>query len=114
MTHDHDAHQMFLFDRQAAIKEAMRCHPGVSYPLERIVPEQGIVIAGVHFQAGTIIGMSAPVIHCNPDIFGHDADAFNPDRWLLSNAETIARMDRHLMTVSTLHQNMLALCLSSG
>lgn len=78
----------------------MRCHPGVSYPLERVVPEQGIVIAGVHLQAGTIVGMSAPVMHCNRDVFGHDADAFNPDRWLLSDAETIKRMDRHLMTVS--------------
>ena len=81
------------------MKEAMRCHPGVSYPLERVVPAGGITICGVHVAEGTVLGVSAPVIHSDTSIFGEDALEFNPERWLSSDEEHIKRMERHLMTV---------------
>jgi hypothetical protein len=40
------------------------------------------------------------VIHKNKEIFGHDADKFNPDRWMV-NPEQWRAMDKYVMTVST-------------
>lgn len=82
------------------MKEAMRCHPGVSYPLERLVPAGGEVICGQYMKEGTIVGINAAVIHRNTDIFGEDALQFNPERWLGPDEERIKNMDRNLMTVS--------------
>lgn len=86
------------------MKEAMRCHPGVSYPLERVVPEGGINLCGTHLEAGTIVGVNPAVLHHDKSIFGDDAAIFRPERWIESDVEKIKLMDRHLMTVSiTLH-----------
>lgn len=82
------------------MKEAMRCHPGVSYPLERVVPEGGTVICGKHLAAGTIVGVNPAVLHHDKSIFGDDAATFRPERWIESDEEKIKLMDRHLMTVS--------------
>ncbi|KAK1484646.1 hypothetical protein CTAM01_12890 [Colletotrichum tamarilloi] len=83
---------------QACIKESMRMHPGVSYPLERIVPKTGAEISGFHLPAGTIVGMNAAVIHRNRSIFGDDADTFRPERWLSDDTEAVKTMDRHNMS----------------
>ncbi|KAI8711253.1 hypothetical protein NCS52_01501200 [Fusarium sp. LHS14.1] len=80
---------------QACIKEAMRMHPAVSYPLERVVPPEGVRLCGEYLPGGTIVGVNAAVIHRNRDIFGQDADTFRPERWLHGNEERIKLMDRH-------------------
>lgn len=36
----------------ATVKEALRIHPAVSYPLPRIVPPGGVHLAGRYFEAG--------------------------------------------------------------
>lgn len=74
-------------------------HPGVSYPLERIVPGAGVEISGFHLPAGTIVGMNAAVIHRDRSIFGDDADTFRPERWLSDDVEAVKTMDRHNMSV---------------
>lgn len=76
-------------------KEGMRLHPSVGLSLPRYVPEGGKVIAGRFFPAGTKIGVSAPVVHLNKSIFGPDAAAFNPERWL-HDSESAAIMDRYM------------------
>lgn len=81
------------------MKEAMRMHPGVAFPLERLVPENGAMLLGHHLPARTNVSMSAPVIHYDKDIFGPDAHEFRPERWLESDAERIKIMDRGLLTV---------------
>jgi len=81
------------------MKEAMRCNPGVSFPLERTVPPGGAEICGVRFGPGTIVGINPAVIHHDKSVFGEDAAEFNPERWLTSDDERIKYMDRHLMTV---------------
>ncbi|KAL3442486.1 cytochrome P450 [Aspergillus insuetus] len=83
---------------QAVMKEAMRCHPGVSYPLERIVPPEGATLCGVHLPAGTIVGVNAAVIHGDKSIFGDDAAEFRPERWTEGSEERVKIMERHLMT----------------
>uniref|UniRef100_A0A0D2Y3I0 Pisatin demethylase n=1 Tax=Fusarium oxysporum (strain Fo5176) TaxID=660025 RepID=A0A0D2Y3I0_FUSOF len=80
---------------QACIKEALRMHPAVSYPLERVVPPGGARLCGEYLPGGTIVGVNAAVIHRERDIFGQDADTFQPERWLHSSEERIKLMDRH-------------------
>lgn len=81
------------------MKEAMRCHPVVSLPLERVVPEGGAVLCGTHLDAGTIVGINPVVLHHDRAIFGEDAAEFRPERWIESDEKNIKNMDRHLMTV---------------
>lgn len=75
-------------------------HPAVSYPLERVVPPEGVRLCGEYLSGGTIVGVNAAVIHRNRDIFGQDADTFRPERWLHGNEERIKLMDRHNLAVS--------------
>ncbi|GKT70702.1 P450 monooxygenase [Colletotrichum tofieldiae] len=82
---------------QLCLKEAMRMHPGVSYPLERVVPAGGSRLGGQFLPEGTIVGANAAVLHRNRHIFGEDADEFRPERWL-GDEEKVKIMDRHLLT----------------
>jgi cytochrome P450 len=81
------------------MKEAMRLHPGVGFPLERKVPEGGATICGVSLPGDTIISMSAPVVHVDISIFGKDAAQFRPERWLDGDEEQLKVMERSLLTV---------------
>ena len=85
------------------MKEAMRVHPGVGFPLERYVPSEGATILGKDLPGGTIVSMSAPVVHQDTTIYGSDASEFRPERWLDSDPEQIKLMDRSLLTVRTLY-----------
>lgn len=76
-----EAQDMLYLD--ACVKEAFRLHPAPGLPLERIVPPQGVEIAGKFIKGGTIVGCSAWVIHRNKEIFGEDVEAFRPERWLV-------------------------------
>ncbi|KAB8293771.1 hypothetical protein EYC80_009256 [Monilinia laxa] len=68
----------------ACIKEAFRLHPAGGLPLERVVPEQGMEIAGEWVKGGTIVGCSAWVLHHRKEVFGDDVEVFRPERWLVS------------------------------
>lgn len=81
---------------QAAIKEAQRLHPVLGMSLSRTVPVEGLDAHGFHFPAGTTVGCNPVSLHRNPDIFGDDAESFNPDRWL--EAEDVRTMDRYNLT----------------
>jgi cytochrome P450 len=77
-------------------------HPGVSYPLERIVPRGGATLCGHNLPAGTTLGVNPAVIHRDKSIFGDDADEFCPERWdPRMSTRDIQNMDRHLLMVST-------------
>ncbi|KAK0641271.1 cytochrome P450-like protein [Cercophora newfieldiana] len=71
----------------ACVKEAFRLHPAPGLPMERIVPEGGLEIAGHKVPGGTIVGCSAWVVHMNKEIFGEDEEAFRPERWLVGKGE---------------------------
>lgn len=75
----------------ACLKEAMRLHPAVAMPLQRVVPQSnsnedgsiGKVIAGKYYlPPGTKVGMSAWTLHMDKEAFGDDAEIFKPERWL--------------------------------
>jgi cytochrome P450 len=82
------------------MKEAMRLHPGVGFPLERYVPPPGAEICGHRLPAGTNVSISAPVIHHIKDIYGEDADDFRPERWLEASPDALKAMDRYFLSVS--------------
>ncbi|KGO45880.1 Cytochrome P450 [Penicillium expansum] len=77
----------------ACIKEAFRMHPAAGLPLERVVPASGVQISGHFIRGGTIVGCSPWVIHRREDIFGPDADIYNPDRWLTAPPDKLKTMD---------------------
>lgn len=82
---------------QAVLQEAQRLYPGATMPLQRVVPAGGAEICGYYFPAGTVVGVNASVLHQNTTVFGEDAAAFRPERWLQSDKETLSNMQRHWM-----------------
>jgi cytochrome P450 len=92
VTMDEAAKLPFL---QACIMEGLRIHPAIGGLLPRVVPHGGCVIAGVFVPAGHVVGASAWVINRNKEVYGHDADEFNPYRWIKGNR---AEMQRYFMT----------------
>ncbi|KAI1178377.1 cytochrome P450 [Nemania sp. FL0916] len=76
----------------ACIKEAFRMYPAAGLPLERVVPEPGMDIAGRFVPGGTIVGCSAWLIHRRPEIFGVDVDVYRPERWLVD--ESLPEVER--------------------
>lgn len=84
---------------QASIKEAQRLHPVIGMSLSRNVPEGGLSLHGHYFPAGTTVGCNPVALHLNPDIFGADANQYNPDRWLQDDDPNRARMmERYNLT----------------
>ena len=63
-------------------------HPVVGHIFERIVPSTGLTLSsGVTLPPGTIVGINPWVLHRDTSIFGADADAFRPERWLRGEDE---------------------------
>ena len=73
----------------ACVKEGMRMHPGVGLNLERVVPNEGLILSnGTRIHGGTVVGINAWVIHRDQAIFGADAAEYNPNRWLRGPEES--------------------------
>lgn len=104
---------------QAVMKEALRVHPATGLPLERVVSGSGVTICGRYFREGvsdsqtpykrrtriadiekSVVGINCWVEHRNRDVFGEDADVFNPERWLTVDEDRLSLMNRHWMPVS--------------
>ena len=79
---------------QACIKETLRFNPSVGFNLPRISPAGGVTALGRHFPEGVILSVNPWVINRRPEIFGADADIWNPERWM--DPERSARMDKYL------------------
>lgn len=83
---------------QAAIKEALRFFPPVTMGLPRRVPAGGLSIGDRTFAEGTILSVSAWVLHYSREIWGPDAREFVPERWLRDGAAEMER--KYYITVS--------------
>ena len=81
----------------AVVTEALRAHAATGFVLEREVPEGGMTIAGKFIPAGTIVGINSWVMHANKEVYGEDAESFNPDRWFASE-EKVNLMKRYNMS----------------
>ena len=60
----------------------MRLHPVTGFILERHVPPGGTTLCSTYLPAGTVVGVNAWAIHRDKSIYGDDANAFRPERWL--------------------------------
>ncbi|KAM0273135.1 hypothetical protein ACHAQH_008484 [Verticillium albo-atrum] len=76
----------------AVVNEALRCHPAAGLTLERVVPSQGIEVAGQRIPEGTIVGCSAWVVHRDETVFGANTDEFRPERWIDANPAELSLM----------------------
>ncbi|KAL8947133.1 MAG: hypothetical protein Q9222_006549 [Ikaeria aurantiellina] len=80
------ASNLTYFD--AVMQEAIRIHPGTSFGMERVVPQEGLKLPDGRFVApGMIVAMHGWIVNRDKAIFGPDADSFNPDRWLPAKNE---------------------------
>lgn len=77
----------------AVIKEGIRLFPPLTHPIERLVPAGGADIVGKFLPQGTSVGCLQLAMHLNPKVFGSDAEAFRPERWLESSAEQLRVME---------------------
>ena len=85
----------------AVIKEALRIHPALSLPLERVVPPGGLELPDknrTYLPPSTIVGANPWVLHRDTRIFGPDAARWNPGRWLEKDEEELKSMEHHLLT----------------
>lgn len=81
----------------AVVQEALRLEPNFGAPSDRVVPASGLdLLDGTRLPAGTVVGMSAVTVHRDRDTFGHDADEFNPDRWLQADGESEEAFSRRM------------------
>jgi cytochrome P450 len=76
---------------QACLKEAMRLRPAVGLNISRLVPAGGATIDGSFYPGGTEVAVNAWVVHRDRGVFGQDADAYRPERWLEGNAKVMER-----------------------
>lgn len=83
----------------AVVTEALRAHAATGFVLEREVPSGGATIAGKFIPGGTIVGINSWVMHANRQVYGEDAEAFNPERWF-EGEERVREMKRCNMAVS--------------
>lgn len=67
----------------ACVKEAFRLHPAPGLPMERVVPPQGMeIVPGEFVKGGTVVGVSAWVLHRDENTFGPKVEEYRPERWL--------------------------------
>jgi cytochrome P450 len=86
----------------ACIKEGERLHPSIIYQLPRAAPADGLNIEGYYIPPSATISMSPLAQNRCQEIFGKDADAWRPERWIPNEGnslETIKEMDKQNATV---------------
>jgi len=68
---------------QAVLNEALRFHSTSGIGLPRQIPHDspGIHLNGHYFPPGTVLSVPTYSVHHSKEIWGPDADEFNPDRW---------------------------------
>ncbi|KAK3314872.1 cytochrome P450 [Apodospora peruviana] len=63
------------------IKEALRLNPGLPGAIPRVVPPSGATFNGIPLPPGTVVSMSAWILHHDPDAFANP-EVFDPYRWM--------------------------------
>lgn len=74
---------------EAVVRESLRLIPGEMFPQERVVPAGGLTLPDGQFvPEDAVVGFTSYVTHRNKAIWGPDADAFRPERFLRGEAES--------------------------
>lgn len=66
-------------------------HSTLGFGLPRVVPKGGLTICGEVFKEGTIVSTPGLALHRMKEIWGEDADVFNPERWERENKDEMHR-----------------------
>ena len=82
---------------QAVVSEALRLCPSVALCMPRYPPKGGATVCGEYFPETVQVGCNPWTIHINKEIYGQDAEIFNPDRWLVSE-ERNKEMEKYSLT----------------
>jgi cytochrome P450 len=91
---------------QAVTEESYRTFGSPANNLERVVSSTGMTLpSGHHLPPGTVVAMNGPSINRRKDVYGADADIYNPLRWMQGEKESEEafrerrlRMDRANLT----------------
>ncbi|KAI4129722.1 MAG: hypothetical protein LQ338_002106 [Usnochroma carphineum] len=78
----------------ACVRETLRLSPSVSMLLPRYVSPGGMYIGKTWVPDGTEISASPFVLHRDKQLFGDDAELFNPERWL-GDVERVRLMQKY-------------------
>ncbi|KAM5522894.1 benzoate 4-monooxygenase cytochrome p450 [Fusarium oxysporum f. sp. phaseoli] len=85
----------------AVIRESLRMHPSVAMPLERYVPNTGLMLPdGSFVPPGASVGLNPYIIGRNEKVWGKNADEFRPDRWLKAEDESEEEYQRRLRNMN--------------
>lgn len=60
--------------------------------LPRIAPKGGIKFDDTFFPEGTVLSINPYVLMTSKDLWGPDAERFNPDRWLGPDAAALDKL----------------------
>lgn len=71
----------------AVITESTRVHPSIQYQLPRYVPPGGVQVEKYFLPERSILGISPRSMNRSKDIFGPDADMFQPERWISNGSD---------------------------
>lgn len=84
---------------QAVIKEGLRMFPPSVGHNYKQVPPSGSTVCGYHLPGGTQVGVNILRMMRDPELFGADAEAFRPERWLEAAARDSAEYREMAATV---------------
>ncbi|KAH0830997.1 hypothetical protein AYO21_06524 [Fonsecaea monophora] len=87
----------------AVVKEGLRLNPALSLPLERVAPKEGLTLqhedgTSTFVPGGTVVGINPWVFHRSPNVFGSDAEMWNPSRWLTTKEQETKHMEHSLLS----------------
>lgn len=88
-----DAQAKALPYLQATIKEALRMWPPIMGIMPKVSESKDDIICGNKIPRGTWVAWSPMAIMKNKEVFGGDADVFEPRRWLDSDATRLREME---------------------
>lgn len=72
----------------AVIEEGLRLCPPVALGMPRVVPPGGAEVSGHSLPAGTFVSASGYASNRSPLNFSHEAELFDPSRWLVADGMT--------------------------
>lgn len=93
----------------AVIKESTRLHPSIQYQLPRVAPKGGIVIGQHQVPEGMICSINPTTMNRSKEMFGPDADDWNPQRWIPDGEDDEERIKIWTSQLTTVSHHSLTL-----